>query len=113
VHVRGPEGIRTARRHHDLLGMHASLGPDGEPLVDGQPWTSPEILRRVRAAAGTDAELVRSAEWERFDILPLLVATDGAIAEFGRDARRLRPNIVIAGVDHLDEFTWPGAELHI
>lgn len=113
VHVRGPQGIRTARRHHDLLGLHATLGADGEPIVDGEPWTSPEILRRVRAVAGADAELARSAERERFDILPLLVATDGAISEFGRDARRLRPNIVIAGVDHLDEFTWPGAELHI
>lgn len=113
VHVRGPEGIRTARRHHDLLGLHAALGGDGEPIVDGEPWTSPDILRRVRAVAGADAELARSTEWDRFDILPLLVATDGAVAAFGRDVRRLRPNIVIAGVEHLDEFTWPGAELHI
>ena len=42
-----------------------------------------------------------------------LVATDGAIAAFGRDGRRLRPNIVIGGVDGLAERTWPGAELHI
>ena len=27
--------------------------------------------------------------------------------------RRLRPNIVIAGVEGLTETTWPGAELHI
>ena len=113
VHVRGPEGIRTARRHHGLLGLHAVIGPDGEPVVDGRPWTSPEVLERVRAAAGADAVLARSDDRERFDILPLLVATDGAVAAFGRDVRRLRPNIVIAGVDHLDEFTWPGAELHI
>lgn len=50
---------------------------------------------------------------ERFDVLPLLVATDGAVASFGRDVRRLRPNIVIDGVDGMDEFGWPGAELHI
>ena len=50
---------------------------------------------------------------DRFDILPLLVATDGAVAAFGRDVRRLRPNIVIGGVDGLDEREWPGAELHI
>jgi uncharacterized protein YcbX len=43
----------------------------------------------------------------------LLVATDGAVAEFGRDVRRLRPNILIGGVDGMDETTWPGAELHI
>jgi uncharacterized protein YcbX len=113
VHVRGPEGVRTSRRHHNLLGLHATLGPDGEPLVDGQPWTSPEILARVRAAAGADATLARYDGPERFDVLPLLVATDGAVSSFGRDVRRLRPNIVIDGVDGMDEITWPGAELHI
>lgn len=113
VHVRGPEGVRTSRRHHNLLGLHATLGPDGEPLVDGLPWTSPQVLDRVRAAAGPDATLARYDGPERFDVLPLLVATDGAIAAFGRDGRRLRPNIVINGVDGMDEITWPGAELHI
>jgi uncharacterized protein YcbX len=113
VHVRGPEGVRTSRRHHHLLGLHATLGPDGEPLVDGQPWTAPEVLQRVRAAAGADAMLARYDGPERFDVLPLLVATDGAVAAFGRDVRRLRPNIVIDGVDGVDEFGWPDAELHI
>jgi uncharacterized protein len=41
------------------------------------------------------------------------VITDGAIAAFGRDGRRLRPNIVIGGVDGLAERDWPGAELHV
>ena len=113
VHVRGPEGVRTSRRHHNLLGLHATLAHDGEPLVDGQPWASPEILDRVRAAAGPDTALARYDGPERFDILPLLIATDGAVASFGRDVRRLRPNIVIDGVDGMDEITWPGAELHI
>jgi len=113
VHVRGPEGVRTSRRHYNLLGLHATLGPDGEPLVDGLPWTSPEVLDRVHAAAGLDATLARYDGPERFDVLPLLVATDGAVASFGRDVRRLRPNIVIDGVDGMDEIHWPGAELHI
>ncbi len=115
VHVRGPEGIRTSRtRHHyRMLGLNATLGPDGEPLVDGLPWSSPEVLAKVRAVAGDDAELVRSREHQRFDILPLLVATDGAVAEFGRDIRRLRPNLLIAGVEGMGEVEWPGAELHI
>ena len=63
--------------------------------------------------AELDATLARSNGSERFDVLPLLVATDGAVASFGRDVRRLRPNIVIDGVDGMDEINWPGAELHI
>ena len=113
VHVRGPEGVRTARRHHRLLGLRATLGADGEPLVDGRAWTAPEVLASVRAAAGPDASLVAYDGPDRFDILPLLVATDGAVAEFGRDVRRLRPNIVIGGVAGMNEIDWPQAELHI
>ena len=41
------------------------------------------------------------------------MATDGAVAAFGRDVRRLRPNILIGGVEGLNERDWPGAELHI
>lgn len=39
-----------------------------------------------------DAHLVAHDEPERFDILPLLIATDGAITTFGAGGRRLRPN---------------------
>ena len=113
VHVRGPEGVRTSRRHHHLLGLHGSLDPTGKPLVDGHRWDSPEALDLVRAAAGRDAWLAACDGLERFDVLPLLVATDGAIAAFGRDVRRLRPNIVIAGVEGLGEREWPDAELHV
>jgi uncharacterized protein YcbX len=107
VHVRGPEGVRTSRRHHRLLGLRGTLSPEGIPLVNGRAWDSPEALSLVRGAAGADAWL------ERFDVLPLLVATDGAVAEFGRDIRRLRPNILIGGVPGMEERSWPGGELHI
>lgn len=113
VHVRGPEGVRTSRRQHRLLGLRSTLGPGGVPLVDGHDWRSSEALELVRAAAGADAWLEAHDGLGRFDVLPLLVATDGAIEAFGRDVRRLRPNIVIGGVDGLDERTWPGAELHV
>lgn len=113
VHVRGPEGVRTSRRHYRLLGLRGTLGADGRPFVDGYPWDSPEALALVKGAAGDDAWLEASNDPARFDILPLLVATDGAVAAFGRDIRRLRPNILIGGVDGMDEVDWPGAELHI
>ena len=62
---------------------------------------------------GAGARLVRNEHEARFDILPLLVATDGAIAAFGRDARRLRPNLIVGGVDGLDERSWEGRVLRI
>ena len=113
VHVRGPEGVRTSRRFHRLLGLRATLDLDGEPMVNDMRWTDPRVLELVREAAGQDAWLESFTGTERFDVLPLLVATDGAVQAFGRDVRRLRPNILIGGVDNLDEVTWPGATLHI
>ncbi len=67
----------------------------------------------ARAAAGEDAWLERAQVGNQFDILPLLVATDGAIAAFGRDVRRLRPNLVINGVNGMAETTWEGSTLSI
>jgi uncharacterized protein len=112
VWVRGAEGVRTSRTHHRLLGLRGTSSPDG-PLVNEHPWPSAEALALVKRAAGQDAWLEAADAAARFDILPLLVATDGAVAAFGRDVRRLRPNILIGGVDGLDERDWPGAELHI
>ncbi len=113
VQVRGPEGVRTSRRHHNLLGLHGSLDQSGTPFINDEPWDSPRALELVRAVAGNDAWLEANAGLDRFDILPLLVATDGAVQAFGRDVRRLRPNILIDGVEGMDETTWPDAELHI
>ncbi len=113
VHVRGPEGVRTSRRHHRLLGLRGTLGPGGEPLIDGRLWGSPEALAAVKAAAGDDAWLEAWDGIDRFDVLPLLVATDGAVSEFGRDIRRLRPNLLISGVPGMGEVDWPDRELHI
>ncbi|HET9327602.1 MAG TPA: MOSC N-terminal beta barrel domain-containing protein [Candidatus Eisenbacteria bacterium] len=113
VRVRGPEGVRSSRRQYRLLGLRGTLDFNGRPRIAGHPWNSPEALALVKNAAGADAWLEAWDGLDRFDILPLLVATDGAIAAFGRDVRRLRPNIVIAGVDGLAERNWPGARLHI
>jgi uncharacterized protein len=111
----------------------ASLGELGVPgdrvayVVDGSgetvsARTRPKLLalrgadvtaEQIRAAAGQDARLVRADGHERFDILPLLVATDGAVKTAGLDVRRLRPNLVIGGVDGLAETGWEGRYLRI
>jgi uncharacterized protein YcbX len=103
----------TSRTHPALLGHRATIGPQGEVLVDSRPWTDPTVLADVQKIAGPGARLVRNTSLRRFDILPLLVATDGAIAAFGRDRRRLRPNLVIGGVEGLAERTWEGRQLAI
>jgi uncharacterized protein YcbX len=113
VHVRGPEGLRTSRRHYKLLGLHGTLSDDGVPRIDGHRWDSAAGLKLVQTAAGDDAELMAYDGVERFDILPLLVATDGAVTEFGRDIRRLRPNILIGGVDGMAEREWEGRTLTV
>jgi uncharacterized protein len=106
VHVENARGLITSRTRPGLLGLRATLDADGEALVDGDPWWHPRVEALVSEAAGADAHLVPYDGPERFDILPLLVATDGAIAAFGRDGRRLRPNIVIGGVQGLAERHW-------
>jgi uncharacterized protein YcbX len=114
VHVEdGQERVITSRSHPRFLGHKGTLGPDDEPLVDGQPWNSPEVAAKVVDIVGPGAKLVRYDGAERFDVLPLLVATDGAIAAFGHDRRRLRPNLVIGGVTGLSERDWPGGCLRI
>ncbi len=114
VHVEDARGrVVTSRTHPRFLALHGTLGPDGEPLVDGRPWRGAEVSADVVAIAGKDARLVRFDGPERFDVLPLLVATDGAIAAFGHDRRRLRPNLVVGGVEGLAERDWPGSALRV
>jgi len=107
VHVEDGRGLITARTHPRLLGLSGTFDDaDGVARVDGRPWWDPIVAGAVREAAGPAARLVGYEGVERFDILPLLVATDGAIAAFGRDGRRLRPNIVLGGVEGLSERSW-------
>jgi uncharacterized protein len=103
----------TARTYPGLLQFRATRETKGRVLVDGRPWDDSEVLSAVRAVVGPGAQLVQDESTDRFDILPLLVVTDGAIAAFGRDRRRLRPNIVVGGVDGLTERQWQGGRLFI
>jgi uncharacterized protein YcbX len=113
VHVREHGHVLTGRTRHGLLSVPATTGPDGGVLVDDLPWDSEAAADVVHAAAGPAAELARHDGLERFDVLPLLVATDGAIAALGYDGRRLRPNLVIGGVEGLAEREWEGRALRI
>jgi uncharacterized protein len=67
----------------------------------------------VEKAARAGTRLVRSDADDRFDVLPLLVMTDGAFAAVGHDRRRFRPNLVIGGVEGLSERQWEGSRLRI
>lgn len=114
VLVRGANGhVITSRTHHKLLGLKGTIGADCTPRISGRIWNSPEALELVNAAVGPGASVIYYDGSERFDVLPLLVATDGVIAAFGHDSRRLRSNIIIGGVEGLAERTWPGKCLRI
>jgi uncharacterized protein YcbX len=114
VQVRDARGyVVTSRSRPRLLLHRGTLGADGQPLVDGRPWWDPAVAADVVAAAGEDTELGREDDLDRFDVLPLLVATDGAIAALGHDGRRLRPNLLIGGVDGLAERAWEGRRLRV
>ena len=114
VQVRSATGkIMTARTRPLLLRHRAVLNSGNQVLVDGRPWDSKDVARDVEAAAGPGAHLVQSDAEDRFDVLPLLVETDGMLAAVGHDRRRFRPNVVIAGVPGLTERQWEGAQLRI
>lgn len=104
--------VITARTHPGLLRLRACLSSGGETTIEGYPWQSSEVLSLAEKAAGEPVRLVDvGIHVERFDVLPLLVGTDGAVGQFGLDVRRFRPNIVVGGVDGQAERTWPGRRL--
>lgn len=116
--------VVTSRSRPQLLGHRARIGAGGEILVDGRPWNEASVAADVERAAGAGARLVRTEfAAERFDILPLLVMTDGAIAEISHaslaagsvetDRRRFRPNLLLGGVPGLAERGWQGRRLRI
>ena len=114
IQARNASGrIFTARTRPGLLRHRAMLDENGDVLVDERPWNTEQVARDVEDAAGQGARLVRSDADDRFDVLPLLVTTDGMFAAVGYDRRRFRPNLVIGGVAGLSERQWEGAQLQI
>jgi len=114
LQVRNPSGrIVTSRTRPLLLRHRATMSFQNEVLVDGQPWNASPVARIVETAAGDGARLVESDPEQRFDILPLLVATDGMLTATGYDRRRFRPNLIIGGVPGLSERGWEGARMRV
>lgn len=98
----------TSRSRPKLLGLQGSINEDRVPTINGHPWKSAEALQLVLEAAGEPVTLEQIPAPQAFDILPLLVATDGAARYLNIDHRRLRPNILLADVPELEERKWPG-----
>jgi uncharacterized protein len=103
----------TSRSRPKLLGLQGSINADGVPTINGHPWNSIEALGLIREAAGEPVTLQQIPAPQAFDILPLLVATDGAAHYLNIDHRRLRPNILLADVPELEERKWPGRVIAI
>jgi len=103
----------TARTNPGLLGLQGKV-EEGEITINGEPWQSRSAQELASAAGGEEVVLVDlGTNEQRFDVLPLLVATDGAIAALEMDSRRFRPNIIIGGVAGTLEREWPGSELQL
>jgi uncharacterized protein YcbX len=100
--------IVTSRTRPKLLGLNGNLGADGIPTINGFKWDSKEASELVNQRVGEEVKLVRVPQPQVFDVLPLLIATDGATQFLNIDRRRLRPNMLLANVNGLGERDWPG-----
>ena len=110
--VLGADGSHlTGRTATGLLGLEAGIDRSGEPLIAGEPWDSPRAGATIEAVAGVGATLAPIGR--HFDAAPVLVVTDGAVAALDEDRRRLRPNVVVAGVHGLAERNWVGRRLRL
>jgi uncharacterized protein len=103
----------TSRSKPKLLGLQGSINANGIATINGHPWNSVEALQLVREAAGEPVALQQIPAPQAFDVLPLLIATDGAARYLNIDHRRLRPNILLADVPDLEERNWPGRTIAI
>jgi len=105
--------VATARTKYKLLALQGSINAEGVTTINGHRWDSSEAQQLVTVACDEPTQLLQFAGPQRFDVLPLLVATDGAIEYMHVDRRRFRPNIILGGVEGLTERTWEGKNLRI
>ena len=67
-------------------------------------------MANIRRIAGVEANLIHGETTDRVDVLPLLVATDGAIEAFARNGR-VSDRTLLSEVEGLEERRWPGPPL--
>jgi uncharacterized protein len=113
LRVLDQRGIVTGRRKQRMLGLAATLNGDGEPLVDGHPWRSPEAAATVREVAGDAAKLSRPFGGHEHDAAHILLLSDGSVGQLGYDLRRFRPNIYFEGAEGAVELDWIGRRVRV
>ena len=106
-------GIVTGRRKQRMIGLPATLGADGEALIDGHPWSSPEAAAAVREVAGAGAGLSRPFGGHEYDAAQILLLSDGSVDQLGYDRRRFRPNIYFEGAEGPVELSWIGRRVRV
>jgi uncharacterized protein YcbX len=111
--VADARGTVTARRKQGMVALPAAIDDEGQPLIAGHRWGSAEASEAIRTVAGDAARVVSADDGHAHDAAPVLVVTDGGLAQLDADRRRFRPNLVIEGADGPAELDWVGRRLHI
>lgn len=111
--VADERGIVTGRRKQRMIGLAATLDQEGEPLIGGNPWRSPEATAAIREVAGASAKLSRPMGGHEYDAAQILLLSDGSVAQLGYDRRRFRPNIYFGGAEGPVEQGWVGERVRI
>ncbi len=113
LRVLDERGIVTGRRKQRMIGLEATLGTDGEPLVDGHRWDSADAAAAIRQVAGPGARLSRPMGGHEYDAAEILLLSDGSVAQLGYDRRRFRPNVLFEGADGPVELGWVGGRVRV
>ncbi len=113
LRVLDERGIVTGRRKQRMIGLDATLNGEGEPLIAGHPWRSPEAAAAIRDVAGAAAKLSRPFGGHEHDAAHILLLSDGSVAQLGYDRRRFRPNIYVEGTDGPVELDWIGRRVRV
>jgi hypothetical protein len=74
--------------HHWLLGLKGGIdAATGKATVNTIAWDDPTAVESAEQAAEEPGQLISVPGAEHFEVLPLLIATDGAIRSINLDGR--------------------------